>query len=247
MSNRALGEIRSGSAHPWPGFLCLALALCAWLAPATTVRADDASEFWPEANLFVPLSPQTRLFFDIPYADGRESEHSVLELATYLDISLKPIVKKFRTEDWQRSRYFWARVGYDCVLHDPGAGGAEVAENRGIVALLGKAMLPAEVVAEARVRADLRWIGDDYSTRHRYRIEFTREFTVLDHTVVPFLNFEWFYDTRYDDWARRLLMFGPEVTVNPHFRFQIFLARQNDLLPKQSTLNALGVNLMGYF
>jgi hypothetical protein len=82
-----------------------------------------------------------------------------------------------QTLDWQRRRYFWARIDYD-RYKVTGRTGAEVTENRGIVSFYGKALLPAEVVLEVRVRADLRWIGEDYLTRYRFRNEITREFTV---------------------------------------------------------------------
>jgi len=195
----------------------------------------------------VRLNPQTRLFFDAAYADGKESEHASLDLAAYLDVSLKPIRKKLQTEDWQRNRYLWARVGYDRIFNSTESSGAEVVENRGIVALYAKAFLPAGVVMEGRVRTDLRWIGDEYSTRYRVRAEFTREFIVHEHTVVPYFNVEWFYDTRYDGWSRTLYQLGPEVTVNKNFRYEIYLARQSDHLPKKSDLDALGMNFKWYF
>jgi hypothetical protein len=226
---------------------CLTIALTAWLAPARTALAADATEFWPEANVFVNLKPRSRLFFDVPYANGKASEHAVLELAAYLDISIKPIRKTFQTQDWQRSRYLWTRIGYDRVFHDLLGADATVAENRGIVSVYAKALLPAGVVGEGRVRADLRWIGGDYSTRYRLRGEVTREFSVLGHPVVPFFNVECFYDTRYDGWARILYQLGPEVTLSPHFRFEIYLARQDDRLPGPSDLDALGLNLKWYY
>jgi hypothetical protein len=210
-------------------------------------QAADSTEFWPEANVFVTLGPQTRLFLDTPYANGKESEHATLDVAAHIDISLKPIRNKLLTEDWQRSRYFWARIGYDLILKSTDDSGAEVSEKRGIVSFYAKALLPAGVVAEGRVRADLRWTGGDYSTRYRCRIEFTREFTVADHTVVPFFNVEWFYDTRYGDWSRTLYQFGPEITVNPHFRYEVYMARQVDSLPNRTDLNAFGLNLKWYY
>jgi uncharacterized protein DUF2490 len=227
--------------------LRLAVALSAWLALGRTAHAADSSEFWPEANAFLTLTPQTRVFLDAAYADGKEADHAALDLAAYLDISLKPIRKNLQTADWQRSRYLWARIGYDRIFNSTDSEGAQVVEHRGIVSLYSKALLPADVVAEARVRADLRWIGEDYSTRYRFRLEVTREFTVLDHTVVPYFNVEWFYDTRYDGWARTLYQLGPEITVNRHFRFEVYLARQNDRLPQRTDLNAVGVNFKWYY
>ena len=244
---RERGAKRVGSARPCRWLLCLAVVLTSSFAPARAARADDVSEYWPEANVFVTLNPRTRLFFDTPYADGKESAHSVLELAAYLDVSLKPIKKRLQSEDWQRSRYFWARIGYDRVFNDLGTSDAKVAENRGIVSLYGKVLMPAAIVGEGRVRADLRWLGSGYSTRYRLRGEVTREFSVLGHTVVPFFNVEWFYDTRYDGWARTLYQAGFELTVSRHFRFELNLSQQTDTLPETSRLNAFSVVLKGYY
>jgi len=217
-------------------------------ALAGVAQAADSSEFWPEVSGFVALSPRTRIFLNAAYAEAKESDDKSLDLAAYLDISLKPILRKhLLAEDWQRSRYLWARIGYDRVFKASDGEGAEVAEDRGIIALYAKAPLPAEVWLEARVRTDLRWIGDDSSTRYRFRVEATREFTVLDHTVVPYFNIEWFYDTRYDGWARTLYQLGPEVTLNKHFRFEIYVARQEDRLPSASSTNAFGVVAKVYY
>jgi hypothetical protein len=217
-------------------------------ALAGVVHAADSSEFWPEVSGFVALSPRTRIFLNAAYAEAKESAEKSLDLAAYLDISLEPILRKeLLAEDWQRSRYLWARIGYDRVFDASDGADAEVSEDRGMVALYAKAPLPAEFWLEARVRADLRWIGDDYSTRYRFRVEATRELTVLDHTVVPYFHVEWFYDTRYDGWARTLYQLGPEVTLSRHFRFEVYVARQEDRLPSSSSTNGFGVVAKWYY
>ena len=53
----------------------------------------------------------------------------------------------------------------------------------------------------------------------------SREFAVRDRPVVPYFNFDWFYDTRYDDWARTLATLGAEVTATDRFRYEVYLAR----------------------
>jgi hypothetical protein len=227
----------------------LVASLCVCLTLTGVARAADSSEFWPEVSGFVPLNPRARIYLNAAYAEAKESDVRSLDLAAYLDLSLKPILRKElrRTDDWQRSRYLWTRIGYDRVFKAADGARAEVSEDRGILALYAKAPLPAEVWLEARVRADLRWIGDDYSTRYRFRVEATREFTVLDRTVVPYFNVEWFYDTRYDGWARTLYQLGPEVTLNKHFRFEVYIARQEDRLPSASSTNAFGVVAKWYY
>jgi hypothetical protein len=228
------------------------LVLCACSALGGTAHADDPWEFWPEGQLYVGLNPRTRLFLNAAYARGKESDQMSLDTAAYLDVSFLPIGPRRRRtyadEDWQRGRYLWARVGYDRVFKVSEAEGSpSVAEDRGILSLWGKVPLPGDVWLENRARVDLRWIGDEYSTRYRWRMELTREFSVAGHAVVPYLNVEWFYDTRYDGWARTLYQAGPEVTVNKHLRFEIFLSQQTDKLPGVSRLNACGFVIKGYY
>ena len=80
--------------------------------------------------------------------------------------------RALRTTDWQRSRYFWARVGYDRIFKaTEGEGSPAVAEDRGILSLWGKFPVPAGVWLEGRTRTDFRWIADEYSNRYRVRVE----------------------------------------------------------------------------
>ena len=225
----------------------LRTALCFTAALASNAKAADSSEFWPELSAYVGLNERTRLYLDASYARGRESDIRTLDLSAFLDISIEPILREqLRSEDWQRARYLWTRIGYTHVAKVV-EGTSEAPENRGVVSFYGKAPLPAEVWLEARVRADLRWIGGDYSTRYRARLEVTREFTVLEHTVVPYFNAEAFYDTRYDRFARSLYQLGTEVTLSKQFRYEVFLGRQLTRLPEQESLNSLGAVAKWYY
>jgi len=229
--------------------LLLALA-SAGLAFAGPAQAADASDFWPQFSGFLQLNEQTRALFDGSHALGKESEVRSVDVAAYLDVSLKPIapIRRERlTDDWQRNRYLWARIGYVRVFEATDSEGVTVAENRGVFAVHGRVPLPAAFWLETRTRADLRWIGDEYSNRYRFRLDLSREFTVRDCAVVPYGNVEWFYDTRYDDWSRTLATLGAEVTLTDHFRYEVYVARQADRLPEKKDLNALGVALKWYY
>jgi len=229
-------------------FLWLTAVLCTYVILADSVRAADGSEFSPEVSAFLELNPRTRVSLGAAYALAADSNAKSKDLGAYLDISLKPIARpELLTEDWQRSRYVWARIGYDCVFEGTDAASAGVAENRGVIAIYGRVPLPAAVWLETRTRADLRWIGDEYSTRYRFRLDVSREFTVLDHPVAPYFNVEWFYDTRYDGWARTLYKIGSTVTVNNRFRYEVYLAREIQRLPEEQNVNALGVVLKWYY
>ena len=123
MPNRARGLLLAG--------------LCTWQAFAGVAHAADSHEFWPELNLFYGLNERTRLHVAAAYADGKESDVSSFDGAAYLDVSLKPIIRRdFHTEDWQRGRYLWTRIGYVRVFDVTDESGRVEAEDRGVVSLL---------------------------------------------------------------------------------------------------------------
>ena len=228
----------------------LFVLLCAGISWAGPARAGDATELWPELTGFLQLNERSRAVFDASYALGKESEVKSADIAAYLDVSLKPIARMRQDllqQDWQRNKYLWARIGYDRIFEATDASGVEVVENRGVIAFYGRIPLPSSLWLETRTRADFRWIGDDYSNRYRFRLDLSREFDVRGHAVVPYGNFEWFYDTRYDGWARTLATLGAEVTLSSRFRYELYLARQTDRLPEEKNLDALGVALKWYF
>jgi hypothetical protein len=212
-----------------------------------SARAGDPWEFWPELNLYKRLGPTTRLYFVTAYATGKESEFLTLDVAGYFDMTFKPFARDlvypedWRTqEDWRNKRYFWIRIGYDHVFKNEGEA-RSTPEDRGIVAAHGRFYLPAQMLLELRARADLRWIGGDYSTRYRLRGELNRDFKVFGTVANVFLQAECFYDTRYDGWARELYQVGAEVTLTEHFRLEPSVARQVDRLPEESGLYAFAI------
>jgi hypothetical protein len=219
------------------------LPVVIWLQSYTSF-AQTQFEFWPEINGFIKLNDQFRIFL---FAKEKGEDTQTLDLSANIDISIKPLFrKKLGKEDWQRSKFLWIRLGYDYILkHESGE--KSTPENRGIINIYVKQELPADIWLESRARTDLRWIGGEYSTRYRLRLEATREFEVFRHTVEPFLNCEAFYDTRYSGWSRLRIMAGSEFTVNKYFRFELYIAPQFDYLPSRTNLLAFGLVAKLYF
>ena len=234
---------------------------------APPAHAGEATEeFWPELNLYLKTGATTRLYLVAAYAEGAESRLGTLDLAGYFDITLKPVLRpSLHEEPWQARRYFWVRLGYDHLFRTENREARETSEKRGIVAVHGRTWLPGRVLVEGRLRADLRWIGDEYSTRYRARLEINRDFVVRGRMVTPYLQVEPFYDTRYDGWARTLYQVGAEIEprnylhlreswdfrieseVRAHFRLEPYLARQVDSLPEKAVVNAFGIVARWYY
>jgi hypothetical protein len=231
----------------------LRVAAFALLFLGGPLRAGDPWELWPELNLYKRTGPTTRLYFVAAWAQGKESEFRTLDVAGYFDVTFRPFTRDlvgpegWRSQsDWRQKRYLWVRLGYDHVFKQQGEE-LSTPEDRGIVAVHGRAYLPEGVLLEARTRADLRWIGGDYSTRYRFRGELNRDFEILGRTTNVYLQAEAFYDTRYDGWARELYQAGAEVTLGDHFRVEPSVARQVDRLPEESGLWAVAFVARWYY
>ncbi len=215
---------------------------------AGPARADDPWEFWPELNLYKGLGPETRLFFLGSYSEGRESEYRMLDAGVFLDVTFEPFLRAHyipdwhSDQDWRKKRYLWIRVGYDHLAKVSTASGtAAEPENRGILAVLFRVYFPAEILLETRLRVDFRWIGSEYSNRYRPRFELNRDFPLFGTVANVYVQAEFFYDTRYDGWARQLYQVGAEITLSNHFRIEPFVARQLDPLPSASGVYGAGV------
>lgn len=231
----------------------LRAALLAVLLIGGAAHADDPWELWPELNLYKRLGPTSRLYFVAAYAEGKESEFRTLDVAGYYDVTFRPFVRdrvkttSWRPEDdWRQRKYMWIRLGYDHVFKQQGET-ESTPEDRGIVAIHGRAYLPEGILFEGRARADLRWIGGDYSTRWRLRAEVNRDFEVRGRLVTPYLQAEVMYDGRYDGWARELYQAGVEIELTRHFRVEPSFGRQVDRLPEKEGLWAFAFVARWYY
>ncbi|HSO86301.1 MAG TPA: DUF2490 domain-containing protein, partial [Draconibacterium sp.] len=70
-----------------------------------------------------------------------------------------------------------------------------------------------------RIRPELRWIDDTPSPsfRLRYRIMIEKEFRIKDISWVPYVNFEPYFDSRYDMINRYRLIGGGTASWSPKY------------------------------
>ena len=147
--------------------------------------------------------------------------------------------------DWERERYLWARVGYRYgtnigPVDDP------FHEHRGIAELTARLPLPASFWLAGRARVDFRDVDGKHSTRYRSRLTLEREMLVSGTAIAPNVSAEFFYDSRFDEWNRQRYQAGAEVVLNPHWRIEPYLTRQDDRRSQPEHVNALGVAVKYY-
>ena len=226
----------------------LALAIAGLSMPAWAIARD--LEFVPEVNVFVKLSDVARLYFDSQVTTAQSDGVTEAELGAHLDITLTPILRrKLREADWERDRYLWARVGYE-VFGSPDNQGKGPTEKRIMTELTGQAplWLAWNIWLVSRVRVDFRDIGGSFSKRYRYRLGIQREIDIgSGRSLVPYLQGEILYDTRYNAWNRRIYQAGVEIQMAKEWRIEAYVSRQFDSRSASSNVDQLGLQFKFYW
>ena len=119
---------------------------------AAPARAEDANEFWPEAQLQYWFNDhQSRLIGLVASGRNRDTD------ATYQAEQGVQLEHQFTS-------YFLGRVGYE---HASATDGSGFFENRALLEQTFRLYLPAQVIAEYRTREDFRWLNSGFSARLR--------------------------------------------------------------------------------
>jgi hypothetical protein len=228
------------------------LAIAAWLLLASTPSvAQTRNEFWGELDAYIKLGHRLQLF--LLAGSERDSDSTTsrdVQLGAALDITLKPILRSKRLNplikgDWERERYFWARVGYRYKT-TVGNVDSPSHENRGIIEVTGRVPLPRDFWMVHRGHVDLRDVNGSYSTRYRYRLLFERKMHLFRVVTAPYVSGEIYYDTRYDTVSQHQYRAGVEVVLSKRWRIEPYFARQDNERSQPPHVNALGLKLKYY-
>lgn len=237
---------------------CLpALVLLVWLgASGAAVAEEPSKEFWPEIDLWLRLSPTWRASMFVPISKNIETAYREGNLILQADYAWGTVKKRLyfyrrRLLDENRAREMKAlllRGGYlgGRSLDDKGQA---YEEHTLFLELHGRIPLSHSVLLSHRLRSDLRWLGDDpeFSTRWRYRLMVEKEFKIGGGSLVPYVNVEPYYDSRYETVNRIRLIGGASAGWSPRFALEGNITYQHDSKSSVTNLYALNVILHLFF
>jgi hypothetical protein len=214
----------------------LALVIGCSLEGCAQQASETQKQFWPEIDIYVPLSPKFRLFFL-----GTNTREESVKLDTQIGAHVDYIVNK----------KFVLRAGYRYSFPSN--------ENRIVLEQTLRWPLPFKILLSDRNREDLRWIDGDFSFRYRNRVTVEREFKPFKRTLTPYASAEIFYDTRFQTWNRNRLIAGIQIPLKRGFPLvklieprrqlvlDLYFARQNDSRSEPHHIHAIGAALNIYF
>jgi len=204
------------------GAFILYLLLC-----GTSVQAQDETQFWPEVDTYVKLSPRTRLFFDAGLSSDQDTRTLDGEFGANFDFYLRSFLHPhLRDLDPATSKLLTFRVGYRYLpsFHETSAN-----ENRPIAEITGRFNLPWDVLLSDRNRFDFRFIqGQPFSWRYRNRVTLERNFEIRAYAFTPYVRGELYYDSRYDKIAKNAFTIGIVFPLTKRTEFELYYEDQRD-------------------
>lgn len=229
------------------------LALAVWLGAAVAAVAQEAPtssvEFWPEMDVWWRLTPAWRLSMWVPISKNVESDYREGNLILQADYGWGRSKKRIKTRlfDEDRARemkVFLARAGY---LYGQSLGdeGEAYQENMVFCELHVRNPLKGRVLITHRLRTDFRWLNEDneFSARARYRLMVEKEYLSGRVSIVPYVNAEPYYDSRYKTVNRVRVIGGATVSWTSRLALEGNFTYQYDTRASVTNVYALNVIL----
>jgi hypothetical protein len=224
------------------------------LAATGAAAADESSyEIWPEIDLWLRLSQEWRLSMFVPISKNLETHYREGSLILQADYAWgkagHPYNIRMVDEDRSREMHAWLVRGGYLGGRSLGDQGAEYKENTMFLELHRRTPLRGDILLSHRLRTDLRWLGDDpqFSSRWRYRLMVEKAFEAGQASIVPYVNIEPYYDSRYAIVNRVRVIGGVSTSWSPRFSLEGNITYQYDSKLSVTNLYALNVILHLFF
>jgi hypothetical protein len=224
------------------------LTLLLWPCAAGLAFADDpAKEFWPEVDTWWRVSPAWRLSLFVPISENLDTQYREGNLIPQVDVAFGTAHRERRLVDEDRVRamkFFLFRGGYmgGKSLDDQGEA---YTEHTAFAELHWRLPVKGGFLLSQRLRTEFRWLGQDnpeFSSRLRYRLMLEKEYTVGRVSLVPYVNVEPYYDSRYDTVNRIRLIPGASVSWTRYAAIEGNLTYQHD--SKSSATHTVALNVI---
>jgi hypothetical protein len=222
------------------------VAVCA--GTAVSSAQGTSSEVRPEANVYLQLNPRIRIQLVSAFGGDLTTGDWQADSTFFVETALKPVLRRRLRQhpDVYRDRYLTFRAGYR--YRTDLASGGTAHENRGILEVVSRYPLPGHMVISDRSRGEFRFIQHkSFSTRYRNRMRLEYDIEQGRFECTPYADVEFFYDTRFDRWARRQYEAGVQFPLGSHVMLEPYYLRQDNSYPVTRHVNAFGFKLNFYF
>lgn len=210
---------------------------------------NSSFEFWPETDVWYRLNPSWRLSTFIPITKYNESINRDINIYLHVDYSWghtpKPIFRRLVDQEKEQIMKVWmVRGGFMEGWNLPNNSN-NYSEDMLFAEFHRRIPLKGDVLLSHRLRMDTRWLGEDndFSYRFRYRLMVEKEFKSGNYSIVPYVNIEPYWDSRYSKVVKTRAIGGVTTSWGHRFALESNLTYQYDETYGTENLYALNVIL----
>ena len=219
----------------------------------TAAAQNTSFEFWPEADIWYRLSPSWRLSAFVPVTKYHESKYRDLNIYLQADYAWGKTKHIFQRRLMDENRIqemkAWLVRGGFMEGWSLGENAGNYTEDMLFAEIHRRIPIKGRVLLSHRFRTDLRWVGEDpaFSYRYRYRLMIERECYAGNFSIVPYINAEPYWDSRYLEFSRLRLIGGATASWVPRFAVESNITYQYDNTYSTTNLYALNLILHVFF
>lgn len=232
----------------------LILVLFFGLGTAITSTAQTSSfEFWPETDIWYKINSSWRFSAFVPITKYNESKYRDLNVFLQADYkwgtTRHSVYMRLRDENRMEKVKAWMVRGGFMEGWSLGENAGAYTEDMLFGEIHKRMPLKGNYLISHRIRVDTRWVGEDakFSYRFRYRVMLEKEYTLTNSSLVPYVNAEAYWDSRYENFNRLRLIGGITVNWGPRFAYEGNITYQHDDHYDTSNLWALNLILHVFF
>jgi len=210
--------------------------------PVAGQQVQTKHEFWPELEIYIPITEKHRL---IVSASSEKAGESGENLESKFSVAV----------DYSMRESLAFRLGYS--LGESKGTSNSFPQHAIFVEETVRKHLSEHLLLSDRNRQEMRWLNGDLSGRFRNRLQLQRSFSLGGRSFVPYGSGEVFYDTRYSTFNRFRFIAGAQVhfrkqggpLINLHHQqvLDLYYLWQEDSRSKTRHLRAVGVTFQVHF
>lgn len=222
------------------------LSVGPWIIPAAC--QSTGSELRPELGFYVQQGQLIRIEFVDSASGNQATSQWQGRFDFYIQAALKPVFRRELRDhpDVYRNKYLTMRAGYRYVKGL--TNGDSTSENRGILEVTSRYLLPWQLAISDRHRGEFRFIkGQGFSNRYRNRLRLERDIQSHWLGFTPYIYDEIFYDTRYGQWTPNRYGMGIQFPAGSHVVLEPYYFRQNGSHSNPPHLNVFAFTWSLYF
>lgn len=219
----------------------------------TVYSQNTTLEFWPEVDVWCRLSPAWRASVFVPITSYHESKYRDINIYLHVDYSFgktkRAFYQRMVNENRAMAMNAWMIRGIYMRGRSINKDKGNYSENMLFAELHKRIPVGEKSLFSQRIRTDFRWLGEDniYSYRIRYRLMFEKEYNFEKISLVPFVNIEPYWDSRYGKFIRTRVILGAMLLKGTRFAYEGNLTYQYDETFERNNLFALNLILHVFF